>query len=517
MSVPTSNEIRMTRHVRHYFQFNGGALPMNAPAFYGQDFQYMTLDSATIPEFGTIAPVWAPDSRMTDGRYNLISKTIAAPGTLPKATLTLLERHGSVPHQLGRLGLCNIYEYIGMARDISDFVNGADDGAIIYSGGRTENKAMGKRSDWAADARLEDKLNMTFDSIYPIGQMGFGDKLTTTDEALDVVYGSWVRTGEFGTWDDGTQAMYAIQKHNGGSPTSHYSLNGGKTWTTLAITGIGAAVDPDKIRVLGDYLVVTSSAEDKLFYIALNPFTGAPIGSTWTTVTAGIAAGKGITDIWVANPREAYACGLGGYLYKITDITQGVTVLDAGVATTSNLSAIRGLTDYGVVVAVGAAAHCVVSYNRGQSWALTAANPGAGTLQNLDVLGQSYFWVVDNAGAARWTMDGGATWTAVTLPGSPTTLKDVKFATKEVGFMVGANVTPKGLIYTTWNGGQTWGLAANCWRLINGFPTATQRGNSIAIPDVAKSDPEISADNIAIACLGATTTGAVSIGAVSKL
>lgn len=515
MSVPTSNEIRMTRHVRHYLQFNG-AMPVNAPQFYGQDSQYMVLDSASLPEFGTIAPVYVPNPRMTDGRYDLIAKTIAAPGSLPKATLTLLERHGAVPRQLSRLGMCNIYEYIGLAKDVSDFMNGADDGCIIYSGGRAETKAMGKRNDWKADSELQDKLNLTFDSIYPIGHLSIGERDTQTYEILDVTYGAWVRTGEFGTWDDGTRALYAIVKHGVGAATTRYSLDGGATWTTLAITGIGVTADPDRIRVMGNYLIVTSSSEDAYYYIALNPFTGAPVGSSWTKVVTGIVTAKGMTDLWVANPREAYGCGLGGYLYKMTDPTAGVTVLNAGIVTTNNLKMIRGLADYGVIVAVGATHTCVISNDRGQGWAASAGAPGAADLQGVDVLGQSYFWVVDSAGAARYTLDGGATWTVVTLPGAMTDARDVKFATKEVGFIVGATTTPTGLVYATWNGGKTWGLGGSCWRLINGL--TAQRGNAIAIPDVAKSDPEIAADNIAIACLGDTAaTGALAMGAVSKL
>ena len=513
MAIPTSNEIRMNRHIRHFLQFNG-ALPVNNPQFYGQDAQYMVLDSASIPEYGTIAPVYTPNQRQTDGSYQLISKTIAAPGSLPKATLTLLERHGAVPRQLSRMGSVNVYEYIGLAKDISDFLNGADDGCIIYSGGRAETKSMGKRNDWKSDAPVEDKLALTFDAIYPLGALGIGEKDTQTYEILDTTYGSYVRNGEFGTWDDGTQAIYSIVKHGVGAATSRYSLDGGKTWTALAITGIGVTADPDKIRVVGNYLIVLSSSENAYYYIGLNFQTGAPVGTTWSKVTTGIVTGKGPTDAVVFNPREVYLCGLGGYIYKMTDPTAGVTVLDAAAATTVAYKAIAGISDLSTLVVVGASQKVVISTNRGQSFSVAAALPGSGTLNTVDVLSETYFWTGDNAGNVFYTLDGGSSWVTSTQITGMGTVNSIKWATKEVGFVGGATSAPLGQLWTTWNGGRNWTLSG--WRIQNAL--TAQRVNAIAIPDVAKIDPEVAVDNIALACLGdAGATGALAIGSVAKL
>ena len=100
--VPTAREVLTTLNIRDFIQF-GGERPTNKPAYYGADAQYLVVDSITIPESGTVAPVWVPDPHSTAGRYRLVARTVAAPGSLPKATVTLLEKHGFVPRQLGRI------------------------------------------------------------------------------------------------------------------------------------------------------------------------------------------------------------------------------------------------------------------------------------------------------------------------------------------------------------------------------------------------------------------------------
>jgi len=59
-------------------------------------------------------------------------------------------------------------------------------------------------------------------------------------------------------------------------------------------------------------------------------------------------------------------------------------------------------------------------------------------------------WIVGNAGTARFTNDGGMSWTAVALTGGD--LGDVAFRSAAVGLIVGDN----GAIFRTVNGGLNW-------------------------------------------------------------
>lgn len=507
--VPTANEILKTIQIRDFIQF-GGPRPTNAPAYYGANAQYMIMDNISIPESGAVAPVWVPDPRSTAGRYKLVARTIAAPSTLPKSTLTLLEKHGFVPRQLGRVGIISVYENVGQCKDPSNFLTGWSDGVLIYELGIVETKTPGKRGDWKVDSELMDKLALTLQAIYPIGALGMGEKDTGAAEYVDITYGSLVRDGSCGPQDDGTQTIYALTKHASAAKV-RYSLDGGSTWADSAITGIGAAVDPDRIVVMGTNLVVTSSAENAIYVNSINQTTGAP-GASWTKVTTGIVAAHGITDIWVANNYEAYACGLAGYLYKIVDPSAGATVLDAGVATTVDLHRIRGQENQ--IVAVGATHTVVASTNRGQSWAKTATDPGAGAGQAIEIVQPNLWWYGDGSGGVYESQDGGVTWTAKAGFTGLASVKDIRFATPSVGWIGGATSAPLGQLWATWNGGNSW---TNSSPRIQQALTV-QAVNTVAIPDVAASDPEVASDNVALACLGDTgTTGAAVIGAVARL
>lgn len=509
--VPTSNEIVTTRHIRDFLQF-GGARPSNLPNYYGADAQYMIVDSESIPETGAVNPVYVPDPRDTSGRYRLVAKTINAPGSLPKMTLTLLEKHGSVPRQLARFGQFTNYENVGFCKDPSDFLAGWSDYVQIISQAITETRTPGKRGDWKTDTEVQDKIAATAETIYSIGALQIGEKYTNTYELLDVVYGSLLRDGSCGPADDGTKTLYGIVKHGVGSATSVYSLDGGATWTTLAITGIGATADPNKIRVMGQYLVILVSSEHAHYYTTIDQTTGIP-ASTWTKVTTGYGASAGPTDMFVSSSREAYLCGLTGYLYKMTDPTAGVTVLDAGVATVQNLNAIHGQDN--ILVAVGAATAIVVSTNRGVSWAAPTTAPGAAALNTVCVVQPGLYWVGDAAGAVYYTQNGGATaWTQQTQITGYAAVKHINFATKEVGFIAGTTADPLGKIWSTWNGGQAWTNTSP--RIQNQLKMLS--ASCVNTPQVAGSDPATASNNIAIAGLGDTgVTGAIAIGATAFL
>jgi hypothetical protein len=516
MGIPNADQIVTTRHIRDFIQFHGPS-PHNKPQFYGQDAQYMLVSSLAIPEVGTIAPVWAPDPQSPAGYYYLVNKTIAAPGTLPKATITLLERHGAVPRHLGRVGEFNLYEVVGNAADLSDFARGWTDYVMIYANGMVETKTPGARGNWNTDKEALDQLAATFSAIYGIGPLGLGEVVLPTYEVLDVTYGSFRRRGDIGPYDDGTQAIYACTKHGGGAGGFvKYSLDGGGTWTTLTVTGIGATEDLTCIRIMGEYLVVMGNIAVGHYYIEINPLTGAPVGSTWTKVTGGYVAAKYPKSMWISNPREAFICAVGGYIYKMTDPTAAVTVANAGVATTEDLNRIDGQN--GLIVAVGDAATVVVSSNYGLSWAPTATDPGADDVKGVAIVNPATYWVCDGAGDVYWTDDSGAVWHALAALPNLDCANDIVFATPEVGYVVGDNGSALGLIFATWNGGETWVQALRGPRLMNAL--TVQGVNSIAVPRVSASDPEVAADNVALACLSSgylATTGSVVLGRTAHL
>lgn len=512
----TADEVGTQQNKRAYIQW-GGPRPNNPVTFAGQDGQYMEITGVGLPELGTISPIWAPDPANTK-RYRLIGRMASAPD-LPSATLKFYEKHGVLPRQLFKQCPFSAYEVAGTCQDLSDLYNGVTDYLLIYSLAMVSNKNLGDRVSMADDNMIGDELEVSLSDIYPVGPLGFGDNaLTLIDrEVLDVVYGNRNICGNCGPENDGSRWIYAVTRSSGGSPGLPseviYSTDGGANWNQVTITGIGAAEDPSNIEIVGSRLVVLSptagSATSGGYYWAdIDPDTGIP--GTWTKVTSGFVASAQPRDMFVLSPREVFFVGDAGYIYKSTDITAGVSVLNAGAATTQNLARIAGAED--VLVAVGAVGTVIRSINRGATWATTQAAPTVSGLTALAVFNQKRIWVGSINAYLWYTLDGGKTWTKQSFSGEGTgQVFDIQFATEEIGYMLHGNATPTARLFITLDGGRTW--TNSTWRII-GWPTFNY-AKRVAVP--LSGDSAVNANNVAIAGITSANDGVLLLGIAQRL
>jgi photosystem II stability/assembly factor-like uncharacterized protein len=133
-----------------------------------------------------------------------------------------------------------------------------------------------------------------------------------------------------------------------------------------------------------------------------------------------------------------------------------VTVLDAALATTSDLNAVHALNKK-FAVAVGATGAIVMTTD-GLNW--EAVTGPSGVVDNwLCVwLKDKKTWLLGNdAGNVYYTVDGGSNWTQLTnLPVTFANVDDIAFSTNNIGYLSGATATPAGVILRTYNGGNSW-------------------------------------------------------------
>jgi len=503
------------RHIRTFIQF-GGALPGNPVKYAGKDAQLMVIEGVGVPELGGVEPFYVHDPDNV-GRYRLIGRKISPPD-LASATLKVLEKHGPIPFQLAKRGCqFNLYQPAGKCKDPSDFLFGWSDYVMVYDGALTTDKDLGARTAWSDDNYIEDSLTLRLADVYPIGAVVFGivGGSQIDREVVDVAYGSKEQCGDCGDDDDGTKRIYGVTAASGaGSPGLPaevvYTLDGGASIHEATITGLGANATPSFIDVVGNRLIVGVSSETAYYWSTLSDL-GVP--GAFTKVTSGFVAAKGPTDVFVAGPGEVYFSALGGYIYKSTNITAGVTVLNDGSVTTQDLLRIHGSGE--TIIAVGKDSDMAVSLNRGASWSTPQASPSsiAADLQALAVLSDKVWWVGTNLGRVVYTRNGGLSWVETTFSGSGSgQIDDIVFANNGTGWFSHRATGPTAVIFATWNGGQDW---ANDRPRVTNLPTFDKAGR-LAVPK--SSDLAVSGNNVAVAGLaGDGTDGIFLIGVASRL
>jgi photosystem II stability/assembly factor-like uncharacterized protein len=517
MPKPTNDEVITQQNRRLYFQ-DGGPLPNNTVKYAGVETQYMVLEGVTRPIRGGIEPIRVYDPLKLK-RFKTVGRKTTAPD-FPTATLRVLEKRGALPFQLGDLSCPhNIYLPNGYCDNPSDFLNGWSDFVEICSWAEATEVDEGDRMAWEDDNQAEDSISETLEAKYAIGKLGFGAEAASeiSREVIDVVYGSALSCGDCGPNDDGTQRIYAVSTSSGaaspGLPAEIiYTLNGGSTWTQSLITSFGATEAPLAIDILGDKLVVLG--DDAYYWATINKNTGVP--GTFTKVTTGIVAANTPLDMYVLGTK-LFICGVGGYVYRVDDLSSGATVVSAGDATTNDLYRIHG--DGGeTIVCVGGNSDVIVSTNRGATWGATIAEPSAIALNitALFVKTDKHWWVgTSTSGRLYYTLNGGETWTHVSFTGAGVgAVNDIYFATDEVGYFSHADNTPTAYLWTTWNGGANWVRNdGGSSRLLN-FPAALDKIGRIATPS---AHVQTDSNNVALACLaGDGSDGTLLLGIAAE-
>lgn len=309
----------------------------------------------------------------------------------------------------------------------------------------------------------EDKVTGETDAsaltAYWIGQMSFAKRaesaVTSAIVALSVC--DKPNCGECGAASDGCSIVLAVSDPAGSSPgllpeviytSDGYTSSGQRTITTFAV-----GENPDDAACVGSDFVVVSSDSLSMHVADKDDLINA--SETWQEIATGFVATKGPKAIVSVSPRETFIVGQGGYIYTTTYPRDGVTVQDAGVATTQNLNAVDALNG-NYVVAVGDSNSVVFTENGGNSWS-SVTGPSVGVnLVTIAMRSVSEWWIGTAGGKMFYTLDKGQHWTEKTFNGSGSgTVKKIVWASDTVGFMA-HNSGTAGRIFRTVSGGNTW-------------------------------------------------------------
>jgi hypothetical protein len=306
------------------------------------------------------------------------------------------------------------------------------------------------------NAKVDESADISAREIYEVLPLTFAERCgdVVTNPIIDIVICDTPSCGSCEIESDGCQNIFALTQQTVGSPGTVADV----IWTRDKfasgcnadnINTLSVNQDANALACLGDNVVVVSNDANNLHYKTKTDIWNAVAGG-WTAVATGFIVSGEPNDIWSVG-TYAFVVGDGGYVYGTDDPTAGVLVLDAGVATSNDLNAVKAI-DSNIAVAVGDSDTIVYTLNQSTWQATSAAPTSGGNLISIDVKNEKEWQVGSSNGQLWYTLDAGETWTQKGLPGAGyTAIYDISRSTDSVVFIGAATSGPRGRMLRTFS------------------------------------------------------------------
>lgn len=410
---------------------------------------------------GDVTLIYKP-SDTEYGKFDVVGKVPGEPGNPElvvgaRYTLDLSELLKLVRRACDH----DVQVHMGQCYDPRDFNHGWEKILVVESA---------RINDYSTDdlgalepgerAPVNEEVTFTGETAYEVKRITLAKKAETqvSREVVDITICDSETCGSCGVSSDGCQIILAITVSAGASPglpaTTIFSKDGGLTWSTTTIDTLLVSEAPVEAECVGTYFVVVSNDSGSAHYAPIADIINGV--ETWVEIGTGFVVNGEPNAIDSVGPTFTWIVGDGGYIYFTEDITAGVEVQDAGVATVQNLNSVHAY-DSENVVAVGAANAVVHTSNGGLTWE-SITGPAVGVVLNVVWMRSETVWLVGTAsGRLYYTIDSGVTWVEKTFSGSGAgSVDDIKFPTNTVGFMTHRTAAPLGRILRTIDGGNSW-------------------------------------------------------------
>lgn len=412
--------------------------------------------------FGDVTDIECPDPERP-GAYIKIGQYQAGD---ERATVTLEGRYAvDLRSRMLQLGTkkcpLDVVIHFGDCEDLSDF-NNFKKALYLVDAQLTSYDTEDLGSLQSEDtAPVNETVEVSARLIYDIISLTFAKKAEdiVTNEVLDVVICDEVSCGNCAEESGGCEKVFAVTKAAGGSPGTPpdvvFTLDGGLVWYAHDIDTLLTTEDPTGVHCVSGYLVVVSNDAGSESYVDLDELDGIQ-DPAFIEVTTGFVTG-GEPNAIDSVGTKAFIVGDNGYIYQMTDPTSGVTVLDAGVATTSKLLDVDMLNrNFAVVVGNDGV---IIVCEDGETWQLAESSPvGVGVPINAVLVLSKNIWLIGlSNGTLYYTLDGGENWTLKGFPGSGSgSVADLVKASDEVLYMSHTTAAGVGRVLASFDAGHSW-------------------------------------------------------------
>ncbi len=307
--------------------------------------------------------------------------------------------------------------------------------------------------------KVDETGEISAEKMYEFLPLSFSGKSpdVVTNRLIDVIICDSQSCGDCDDESDGCQRIMAISIAAGGSPSTPadvvFSLDKGLTYAAHDIDSLPTAEAPNALACVGSYVVVVSNASGSMHIALTSEFDGVADPS-FSEITTGFIAGGEPNDIFSLGSKS-YIVGDRGHIYTTDSNPQnGVTLIDSST-TVSDLNAVHAISE-DFAVAVGNDG-VVLSINNDLVSLLATSPIGIGTnWDTVHVKSDTEWFAGTSTGVLYRTLDAGATWTIIVLPGTaPTAITDIQMSSNSVMY-VSATVSGKGEIFLSVNGGNSF-------------------------------------------------------------
>lgn len=248
-----------------------------------------------------------------------------------------------------------------------------------------------------------------------------------------------------------------------GAPANVLKTTNGATWAAVTdpfgndehVSSVKCvATGRDTTRVFAFRGVTDGAAAAELAYSDND-------GSTWTSITIGATTGDFVPFdqcVFAYDLNNIWVCTDAGYIYKSEDAGLTWAAQESGVITTDQWRAIH-FTDKLVGVVGGENNQMAATIDGGATWSEVTLPSGQATdeVNTVYCLDQNRFWVGYSDGTLYYTLDGGVNWSQRSFTGSGTgVVKQVVFMNDLQGFLLHNTAAPLGYVHQTFNGGYSW-------------------------------------------------------------
>lgn len=413
-------------------------------------------------KLGDAKKISAPDPN----NFNRDIQVGTIPGATDRATLAIAARYNSQKSILvgwkNKKCRVDIFALSGKCGNPQDFDEGGEKW-VYFPDGRISGHSFEGFGAFGQDENKEtnDTVDMTseeyYEFLYMLQEQVGAASTVRQIYTVDVYIGNDCEDCPE-PCDRVLCSMAGASATPGTQPVLLYTGDGGLTWSSQTITTLFSNEEVKDGQAIGGDIVYISNTSNSIHYTEIElVYDGTNI---WKEVTSGFVAAKGPNAMWSVDARHTWIVGDGGYIYFCQNHHLGVTVSDAGVATTQSLKAVHAY-DTKNILTVGGNNAVVISKDGGETWQ-TVTGPSVGIMLGACWMWSADVWFVGEGQAGNgklWlTVNRGKSWTEVPLPiTAPVQIDKIKFVSEAEGYL-SVRDAGKSYILRTITAGNRWVL-----------------------------------------------------------